>query len=273
MKVDAHQHFWELSRGDYDWLKPELGCIYKDFLPTNLESLLIKSGVEKTVLVQAAPTILETEFLLKLAEDNDFVAGVVGWVDMDSPNAASDIKRLAANPLLKSIRPMIQDIEDPNWMLKPELAPAYDALLEEKLCFDALILPRHLKNLLSLAKRYPQLPIVINHGAKPDIRNMAFDDWARDISEFSAETNNSCKLSGLQTEAQDSNPATVQPYMRHLLKCFGSERLLWGSDWPVLNLASDYLQWISLVEDFLSPLSNTQRKQIFGGNAINFYKL
>jgi len=274
VKVDAHQHFWQLERGDYGWLNADQGEIFRDFLPPDILSLLQQGGVDKTILVQAAPTIAETEFLLELAEQHDFIAGVVGWVDMTAPSATTDIKRLATNPWLKSIRPMIQNIDDDRWMLKPELAPAFESLLEQQLCFDALVLPQHLKNLLTLAKRYPQLPIVIDHGAKPEIRNAIFHDWAKDIAAFAGQTNNSCKLSGLLTEAGDDiSFEAIRPYMQHLLDNFGPQRLLWGSDWPVLNLASDYLQWLTYSEQFLSPLSKSKKTQIFGGNAINFYKL
>lgn len=274
MRIDAHQHFWQLERGDYGWLNAELSEIYRDFLPADILPLLNQNSVDKTVLVQAAPTIVETEFLLELAEQHDFIAGVVGWVDMAAPSAASDIRRLAASPWLKSIRPMIQDIADDDWMLKPELTPAFEALLEQQLCFDALVLPQHLKNLLILAKRYPQLPMVIDHGAKPEIRSAIIHSWARDIAVFAAETNNSCKLSGLLTEAGDNTSLEIiRPYMQHLLDSFGPQRLLWGSDWPVLNLASDYLQWLTHVEQFLSPLTEAQKSQVLGRNAINFYKL
>ena len=274
MKIDAHQHFWALERGDYGWLTPELKPIYRDFLPDDLQPSLRRAGIEGTVLVQAAPTVAETEYLLSLAAENSFIKGVVGWVDFDAPDAAQEIAKLAGNPALVGLRPMIQDIDDPNWMLGANLAPAFQALQHFDLAFDALVLPRHLGQLLELLKRYPNMRSVIDHGAKPEIRDSAFSDWATGMAALAYGTNAYCKLSGLVTEAaQDWTTENLRPYVDHLLDTFGPQRLIWGSDWPVCTLASSYDRWVDTTETLLATQTDADRVAILGGNAANFYNL
>ena len=272
--IDSHQHFWQLSRGDYDWLTPELELLYRDFLPSDLSSVLEECDVSNTILVQAAPTVEETEFMLKLADNTDFVIGVVGWVDMASDNAISQLETFSQNSFFKGIRPMLQDIDDVEWMLKPELAPVFEYLIDKGLTFDALVLPKHLDALYSLLKKYPKLKVVIDHGAKPPIEEGSSQEWFEKISLIASETTAYCKLSGLVTEA-GINPHFDQlaPYMEHLLICFGYERLMWGSDWPVVNLSSSYQTWLKQTQDFLSPLSKNEQQLILAGNAQNFYQL
>ena len=272
--IDSHQHFWLIKRGDYDWLTPALEPIYRDFLPEDLAPLLAKPALEKTVAVQAAPTVAETEYLLMLAESTDFIAGVVGWIDMEAEDAIDTLARLANSPYLKGIRPMIQDIDDPQWMLRPQLDPVFKQLIDSGLCFDALVKPIHLPHLLTLLQRYPDLKTVIDHGAKPDIAHQGFADWAPGISAIAEQTQAYCKLSGLLTEAQPgAGYDELAPYMQHLLDSFGTERLMWGSDWPVLNLANDYPGWLAITQTFLQPLDTLHKTQIMGANAARFYTL
>jgi len=274
MQIDAHQHFWRLSRGDYGWLTPELRPIYRDFTPGDLRPLTAAAGVERTVLVQAAPTEAETGFLLELAENEPFVAGVVGWIDFEAPDAALRIAALAARPKLIGLRPMMQDIADDRWMLRAALSPALHAMTEEGLAFDALVLPRHLPILREFARRYPGLDIVIDHAAKPDIAAGALDDWARDIGAIAGETRLVCKLSGLITEAGPGWSAEqLRPYVEVLLEAFGADRLMWGSDWPVVNLAGSYASWRTASETLLASCSNDERAAIFGQTASVFYRL
>ena len=248
MRIDSHQHFWQLSRGDYSWLTPELELLYKDFLPDELAPILGKYQVNKTILVQAATTTAETEFMLQVATETEFVAGVVGWVDMESINAIAQLDHFSQNPYFKGIRPMIQEIEDVNWMLKPSLAPVFDFLIAKELTFDALVLPQHLDALYILLKRHPALKVVIDHGAKPSILNNSSPEWFDKIASIASETSAFCKLSGLVTEAGvNPNFEQLAPYMEHLLVCFGSERLMWGSDWPVVETSSNY-------QSFTKPL-------------------
>lgn len=273
-RIDSHQHFWQLSRGDYDWLTPELKVLYRDFLPSDLLPLLKQSSINSTVLVQAAATIEETQFMLKTAEHNDFVVGVVGWVDMESHSVIAQLDTFNSHSLFKGIRPMLQDIEDVNWMLKEELAPVFEHLIAKGLTFDALVLPEHLDALYILLKRYPDLKVVIDHGGKPPIEKGMSQEWFDKIALIAAETSAYCKLSGLVTEA-GANPHFEQlsPYMEHLLTCFGSERLMWGSDWPVVNISSSYQEWQKYADDFISPLSKNEQQSILASNAQNFYQL
>jgi L-fuconolactonase len=272
MRLDAHQHFWQLERGDYGWLTPELAPIYRDFLPADLATLLEKNGIDGTILVQAAPTIAETRFLLDLAARTDFIKGVVGWVGFETADAATRIADLAADPNLAGLRPMIQDIADDDWMLRPALAPAYRAMIAHDLAFDALTLPRHLPNLLRLAEAHPDLRIVVDHGSKPRIADGEIASWAEDMTAIARNTGALCKLSGLVTEAGPTWTADdLRPYTDHLLTVFGPERLIWGSDWPVCRLAASYDRWVETTEILLKGLGETERASILGGNALRFY--
>ena len=179
MRIDSHQHFWDLSRGDYDWLTPDLFEIYRDFSPVDLEPLLASNKFDGTVVVQATDTEAETEYLLSLADRHDWIWGVVGWVDMENPAAPARIAEFAEHPKFVGIRPMIQGLEDDAWMLRPALAPAISALIEQNLCFDALVLPRHLGHLKMFLSRYPDLKVVIDHGAKPNIKADQFQPLGR----------------------------------------------------------------------------------------------
>ena len=273
-RIDAHQHFWALERGDYGWLTPELEVIYRDFLPNDLAPHLEDHAIDGTVLVQAAPTIEETKFMLSLADRTPFIKGVVGWVDFETPDAADQIAELAAHPALVGLRPMIQDIPDKDWMLREDLGPAYDALQRLDLTLDALTLPHHLANLSALLDRYPDMRVVIDHGSKPLIRDGLIDDWARNKTALARNTKAYCKLSGLVTEAQsDWSVEDLRPYVDHLLETFGPDRLIWGSDWPVCLLASSYERWRETTEALLSGLAPKERDAILGGNALKAYKL
>jgi L-fuconolactonase len=273
-RIDSHQHFWRLSRGDYDWMSPKLKAIYRDFEPNDLEPYLKSHQVSKTVAVQAAATVAETEYLLKPTKKNDWIVGVVGWVNMTSPDAIATLDRLKANPKLVGIRPMIQDIADPDWMLSPELTPVFRWLEKNRLAFDALVRPEHLKNLARLLDRHDDLNAVIDHGGKPNIRERQFDAWAEDIAYLANNTRACCKLSGLLTEASiDAGYHELSPYIDWLLKCFGPGKLIWGSDWPVLNLAADYSRWVVLCEQALAPLPAADQRKIWRDNAIAFYNL
>jgi L-fuconolactonase len=273
-RIDSHQHFWQLQRGDYDWLTEDLQVLYRDCLPLELADHLRRAGIDRTVLVQAATTVAESEYLLSLADEHDFIAGVVGWIDMAAPDALAQLDHLAQHPKLLGIRPMIQDIADPLWMLKDELTPVYRELITRGLRFDALVKPQHLDALLELLQRHPDLPVVIDHGAKPDIANEEFAHWADRMQALAQQTQACCKLSGLLTEAgPDAGAEQLAPYVEHLLQCFGPQRLMWGSDWPVLNLASNYPRWLTVTESLLANLEPADQDAIMGGTAIRFYGL
>lgn len=272
MRIDAHQHFWRLDRGDYGWLTPELGTLYRDFGPKDLEPLATTAGVLATVLVQAAPTEAETRYLLGLAETSGLVAGVVGWVDFDAVDATARIAKLAENPRLLGLRPMIQDIPDANWMLRQELDPVFAAMITAGLTFDALVQPRHLDALHQLLTRHPGLRVVIDHGAKPEIAEGRIEQWADHMAALAADTGAFCKLSGLITEAgPEWTTRTLTPYVSHLLAVFGPERLLWGSDWPVCTLAGSYGDWVAATEALMSDLDPAARRAIWENTARRAY--
>jgi L-fuconolactonase len=273
MRIDAHQHYWQIARGDYGWLTSALGPIYRDFLPDDLRIERLASGIEGTVLVQAAPSIAETDFMLAIARSDRSVKGVVGWLDFEAPDAPESVRHRAADPLLVGLRPMIQDIPDPDWMLRPAISRVLEAMEASGLVFDALIKPVHLPRLLTLARRHPGLSIVIDHLAKPDIAGDGFAPWAREFEPLAQLSNVVVKLSGAMTEARPGGARDALPYLTRALDAFGPRRVLFGSDWPVMLLAGSYHQWVELVMESLSGCTPFEIEQVMGGNAVRIYGL
>lgn len=276
MRIDAHQHFWQLSNSFCNWPTPAEKTIYADFGLDDIRPLLAAGNIEGTVLVQAAPALAETRFLLNLADHASFVKGVVGWIDMECSSALADLDSLASHSFFCGIRPMLQDIPDPTWMLKPAFDRIYGRLVEFGLTFDALVTPTHLDLLPELAERHPDLSIVVDHAAKPAIRDgrAGYDDWAPRIARLADSGNVSCKVSGLLTEAKpDTGLIGLRPYLDHLYTVFGPERLLWGSDWPVALLAADYTLWMSICEAWLADKPGAAHDAIFGETACRIYGL
>lgn len=277
MRVDAHHHVWRLDRGDYAWLTPTpaLRPIYRDFGLDELRPMLRAAAVETTVLVQAAATIDETQFLLDVARgSNGLVRGVVGWADLAAPDAVAVLAGLAANPLLKSLRPMLQDLPDPSWIARPDVQPALAQLPRLGLRLDALVTARELKPLLAVVERHPDLAVVVDHCAKPDIAHGRWQPWADDLAAIARHTAACCKLSGLVTEAGPGWTVDgLRRYVAHVLDAFGTERVIWGSDWPVLTLAASYPDWIAASDALLAGATHAEREAVFGGNARRFYGL
>jgi L-fuconolactonase len=275
LRVDAHHHVWSLARGDYDWLTPRLAPIYRDFSLDDLQPELRATRIDATVLVQAAPTVAETEYLLSVARNSrGVVRGVVGWVDLAATSAIATLERLACDPLLKSIRPMLHDLPEAEWILRPAVTAALRALPALGLRFDALVRPRELPAVLQLLDRMPELAVVIDHGAKPDIAARAWEPWADLIATAATHPRVCCKLSGLVTEAEPGwTTDSLRRYAEHLIACFGADRLLWGSDWPVVNLAGGYSRWLETTDALLARLTNAERAAILGENARRFYGL
>jgi L-fuconolactonase len=269
MFIDAHQHVWTIGRGDYFWLAPDLP-IYRDYGIADLRPLL--NDGSGTVLVQAAPTEAETTFLLKVAENaSDVVRAVVGWTDLAAPDAPEKVAELALLPTLKGLRPMLGFIEDTGWILRPEVQPALSAMTRVGMRLDFPARVRHLALLPELVQRHPGLSIVIDHAAKPAIARREFQPWADEILRVARETPVFCKISGLVTEARpDWNSAELRPYVEHLLDCFGPQRLMWGSDWPVVDLAGGFVRWR---EAALRLVPTADRDAVFGSTAARFYGL
>lgn len=273
-RIDAHQHYWMVARGDYGWFGPQVAKIVRDWGPADLRPHLDTAGIARTVLVQAAPTLAETEFLLGIAAREETVAGVVGWVDLRAPDTTATLERLAGNPKFLGIRPMLQDIADTFDVLDPACIATLSILPELGLTFDALVQPRHLPVIAALADRLPNLAIVVDHAAKPFIAAGAMEPWKSDIGALALRPNVWAKLSGMVTEAGAGWTADMlRPYAAHLLEVFGPERIMFGSDWPVLELASSYEEWLALAEEFVAHLSQPGRDAVFGGTAAAFYRI
>jgi len=278
--IDSHHHFWQLHRGWHRWLTPQLAAIYRDFMPDDLAPLLQAHGITGTVLVQAADCAEETEWMQRV--DAEFVRGIVGWVDFDAADASARVAQLAASTVggkIVGVRPMIQDIADPGWMLRPALAPVFRAVAEAQLVFDALVKLPHLHNLYRLLERHPELKVVIDHGGKPCIRagtngTGGLHEWAQRMRQLAGHPQAACKFSGLLTEAKPgATAADLQPYADVLLDAFGDSRLLWGSDWPVVCLAGGYDHWVQVSRRLLSALPAIAQQKIWKENAERVYGL
>lgn len=275
--VDSHHHYWKLARGDYGWLTSEFGELYKDFLPEDYACQALPLGITKSVLVQAAPSSFETDFLLQLAEDYDFISGVVGWVNFDGDIdiTCARLEYLSMNSYFKGIRPMLQDIEDTDWILNSEFEPIFQSLIKLGLTFDALVLTKQLKNIYVLATKYPDLKIVVDHCGKPNIGKNEYTEWEKEISRFEGAKNVCVKLSGLTTEASIDQQSTLDflKYFRHVKKIFGTQRMMWGSDWPVVNTNSNIAAWLSVTKSLVDGFSKEEFEDFFTNTANNFYNL
>ncbi|HEY6132879.1 MAG TPA: amidohydrolase family protein [Rubrivivax sp.] len=272
MIVDAHFHSWRLDRGDYGWLTPALAPIYRDVAIADWRLQSQPCGVTAGVLVQAAPTEAETAWLLAEAKGEDSVLAVVGWADLLAADVAARITALALQPKLRGLRPMLHDIADPDWILQPALAPALQAMERAGLVFEALVKPQHLPRVAELARRHTGLVIVVDHAAKPDIAQAQWQPWADDLALVAAHPNVVCKLSGLLTEAGPAPRAdAARRWALHVLAAFAPQRVLWGSDWPVLELAAGYDAWWQETQSLLAAFAPEQRKAVLGGNALRVY--
>jgi len=275
--IDSHQHFWDPSRGDYFWMPKDNKILNRKY---NLEDLVKDStsiDLYKTVLVQAAATNAETEYMLNIAENSELVSGVVGWVNFEDPNQLEQLRIFAKNPKFVGVRPMIQDISDENWVLNKNFDIFFKTIIDLDLCFDALGFPIHLNNFLIIASRYPSLRFIIDHLMKPKIcknDKEEFDHWKNMMNKLSKLDNVYCKFSGMVTEACENwTENDLKPYSNEILKMFTDKKILWGSDWPVCKLKTDYMGWFNIAQSLTNDLSLVQKQNIFYENAIKFYKL
>jgi L-fuconolactonase len=267
MRVDAHHHIWRVARGDYGWLRPE-SPICRDYGLDDLRPLL--GDITATVLVQAAPTEAETHFMLDAARaSGGLVRGVVGWAPLDQPGRVATMA--AEAPLLKGLRPMLHDLPEVDWILRPEVQPGLEEMASRGLVFDALVRPPHLSAIRDVARRHPKLSIVLDHGGKPQIAARRMEPWAEEVAALARCPNVTCKLSGLATEAPKGwSVEDLRPYAAHLLDRFGAERLMWGSDWPVVDLAGGYPRWRAAT---LELVRGAAQDCILGGTAAEVYRL
>ena len=279
MRVDSHCHFWDPARGDYHWLDSgpaKLDPLRRIFTPDDLSRL---NGNRAVVLVQAADSVAESHHMLSLAEKYPQIRGVVGWVDVSNPAATEDLQDLARNPVFKGIRPMLQDLAEDDWILTRPSNRVIQAVQDLGLRFDGLVLTRHLHHFLSFVQAWPGLPMIIDHCAKPQMHQGLDPAWVRGMTALAAIPRVHCKLSGLLTERPDTHLApetafaAIRPAFDTVLRLFGPDRLVWGSDWPVLTLAASLNVWEQMTDRLLEGLTDSERAAILGGNAIKFYGL
>ncbi|MBC8079794.1 MAG: amidohydrolase family protein [Gorillibacterium sp.] len=276
MRIDSHQHFWQVERGDYGWITPELPTLYRDFLPETLEVHLDQHRFNGSIVVQAAATVAESEFILKLAAHHDRILGVVAWLDLEDPEYPTVLARYLTHPKFVGVRVMIQSMEDSDIILHSPYIEAIRDLADRNIPVDLLMKANQLASVAALLHSVPHLHAVIDHIGKPEIASGVFTPWSDFIAIIASYPNVYCKLSGMVTEADHDSWKIEQftPYIRHVLDCFGPKRILFGSDWPVCLLAASYDEVIGLADVAAAYLSSEEQKALFyGGNAAVFYRL
>ena len=275
MRIDAHQHFWEYHPEEYPWITEELGMLRRSFLPSDLAPELIKSGLEGSIAVQARQSLTESRWLLSLAEKNSHILGVVGWVDLCSDQIDAQLAEFSSHPQFVGVRHVVQDEPDNSFMLRPDFLNGIDRLKNHGLSYDILIFPKQLEAALQLVAQFPEQPFVIDHIAKPSIKDGSLQPWQKHIKEFSKFPNVNCKISGMVTEADWENwkQEDMKPYLETVMETFSPNRLMYGSDWPVCLLAGNYCRIIDLAAHYISQLSTQDQELVFGGTAAQFYKI
>ena len=275
MIIDSHQHFWQLGRFDYPWMNSSLGVLYRDYLPDQLEPILARNGVVKTVLVQASNSVEESRWLLKLADEHAFIGGVVGWVDLISDDVNHQLDELVSHPKFKGVRHLVESEPADDWLVQPQVLRGLKRLSAYGVSYDLLVHTRHLMHIQKVVDACPDLKLVVDHMAKPPIAKGAIETWRQELREVAANENIHCKLSGLVTEANWTSWTTddLRPYVDCALELFGSSRLLFGSDHPVCLLAASYDRVLESFGELLTELSADEQERIFARNAAEFYRL
>ena len=271
--IDSHQHFWQVGRFDYPWMSSDLGVLYRNYLPGDLTPILERTGVEKTVLVQASNSVAESRWLLELADANPFIAAVVGWVDLTDPDAQLD--ELCARPKFKGVRHLVESEPNDDWLIQPSILSGLKKVSARQCTYDLLVHTRHLKYVPQVAETCFELQFVIDHLAKPPIARNEIEEWSAAMKGVAAFPNIHCKLSGLVTEANWSSWQTEdqRPYVNEVLELFGPDRMMFGSDYPVCLLASSYERVLDSFQELLKDFSEDDRDKIFSKNAQRFYRL
>lgn len=273
--IDSHQHFWQVGRFDYPWMSSDLGVLYRDYLPNDLAPIIQKNGVDKTVVVQASNSVAESRWLLELASTHDFIAGVVGWVDLMSPDINTQLDELCADQNFKGVRHLVESETDDAWLVQPAVLSGLQQVSARRLSYDLLVHTRHLKHIPLVAESCPDLAFVIDHLAKPPIARNEISEWSQALQSLARYPNISCKLSGLVTEAnwQSWQTDDLRPFVDLALEDFGPDRMMFGSDYPVCLLAASYDRVLDSFQEILKSLSETDRDKIFSKNAVKFYRL
>ncbi len=274
MRLDAHQHFWKFDPYRDSWIDETMGVLKRDYLPSDLKPLLTTNSIDGCIAVQADQSEQETEFLLHLAEQFDFVKGVVGWVDLRDKNLEKRLKYYSQNQYFKGLRHIVQ-AEKQDFLLLKDFQNGISKLSRFDLTYDILIYPFQLNAAIELVKQFPKQQFIIDHIAKPEIRNQKISDWKIGIQLLAQNPNVACKISGLVTEADFTNfsPSDFTPYLDIVFECFGEDRILFGSDWPVCLVAATYQDVLLLIEEYTAGFSEEQNKKLFGGNAARIYKI
>ena len=273
--VDSHHHFWDVGKLEYQWMPPGESVLRRNYLPEDLAPELNQAGVDKTVIVQAHQSVEETMWLLDIAENNEFVAGVVGWVDLTAADVGDTLDELQANPWFKGVRHIWHDEPDDDWLARPGPVNGLREVAARGLAYDFLVRPQHLKYVPEIMDKVPDLRSVIDHIAKPLIAEKVVEPWLEDLREVANIPGMMCKVSGMVTEADLDNwtPDDLAPYVAHVLGMFGYDRLMYGSDWPVCLLGGSYQEVIGAAKTTLSSLTSEETEAVFGKNAARFYRL
>jgi L-fuconolactonase len=275
MMIDAHQHFWKYDPAVQGWIDDEMQMLRKDFMPSDFKPILDENGIGGCVAVQADQTERETDFLLELASQHDFIKGVVGWLDLQADDIDEKLNRYHRHPFLKGLRHTVQDERDDRFLLRPDFRRGMQALQEFNLTYDILIFHRHLPVAAEFASGFPGQKFVLDHIAKPEIKSRKIDTWEKGIRELAGHPNMYCKISGMVTEAdwEYSKPEDFRPYLDVIFDAFSPDRVMFGSDWPVCTLAASYKQVLNIVRNYIQQFSPEKRKKIIGENAREFYNL
>ena len=274
MIIDSHQHFWKI--GHSFGPKFEDGSVLnRDFLPADIKTVRDSCGVERTVAVQAVASVDETRWLLQLAKESASIAGVVGWVDLTSPDVGQTLDQLISDPRLRGVRHLVELEADPDWLVREDVIRGLREVSRRGLTYDLLVRPIHLKHAVTLADRVPDLRMVVDHIAKPSHDSATIEQWSRDLAAVAGVPSIYCKLSGMITEAPSGRwkPSDFKPLVETVVELFGDERIMFGSDWPVCLLAGTYIDVFEVMDKALHPISNEVFVKIFGRNAQNFYGL
>jgi L-fuconolactonase len=275
MRVDCHQHFWRYDPAEYGWIDDSMAALRRDFLPPDAKREMAVANVDCSVAVQARQTLEETRWLLALADAYSFVAAVVGWVDLQADDVRAQLQRFAGHPKLAGIRHIVQSEPDDRFLVRPAFCRGIAALAEFRLTYDLLIYPRQLPAAAELVARVERQPFVLDHMAKPAIRAAEIRQWERDIRRLASAPNVFCKISGLVTEADWNGwtPSQFAPYLDVVFDCFGADRLMTGSDWPVCTLAADYGRTMAVVAEYLERRPAAERDAVLGGTAVRLWNL
>ena len=275
MVIDSHQHFWKYEPVKHSWIDDDMSVIRRDFSPSDLAKVYQENGIDGCVAVQADQTLEETDFLIDLASINNFIKGIVGWVDLRAENIENVLEKYSTDKIVKGFRHVVQGEADHNFLLRPNFSRGISLLEKHNFSYDILVFPHQLGSVLEFVKKFPHQKFVIDHIAKPYIKDGYFEGWATMMTAIGKHENVSCKMSGMVTEADFNTwtPEQIHPYMDTVLEAFGSKRILFGSDWPVCLVAGNYSKIKKLTTDFISQLSQIEQNSIMGNNAIEFYNL